>query len=381
MIEFSPQSLFDAAVVRKKGGAFELEQIKLGALRSDEVVVRIVATGMCHTDMAVRDEIIPVDKPVVLGHEGAGIIESVGDGVETLEPGDHVVLSFLSCDHCQPCLTGHPAYCDNFNDYNFSGCRPGDCSHAVEGSDGAVLHDRFFGQSSFARFAVANKRNVVKVRKDVPLELLGPLGCGIQTGAGTVLNALDVEEGTSIAIFGSGAVGLSAVMAAVIAGATTIIIVDINPLRLEFGKSLGATHAINSQESDPVEKIREITGKGVAYAIDTTGIGSVIENAVAALAPNGTMALVGASKPDTILKLNASDIMIQNKRIRGVIEGDSIPGIFIPRLIDLYVNGRFPFDRLIKFYDFSEINQAAEDSEKGKTLKPVIMIGNKPSNG
>jgi aryl-alcohol dehydrogenase len=229
----------DAALVREKG-SFELATAVLEAPRHDEVLVRIVATGLCHTDLVARDQLYPVPLPVVLGHEGAGVVEAVGDAVAKVAPGDHVALSFLPCGHCRPCFDGSPASCANFNDMNFSGQRP-DGSHAMLLPDGdGTLHDRFFGQSSFATYAVANERNTVKVRDDVPLELVGPLGCGIQTGAGTVLRALKVGAGATFAVTGAGAVGLSAVMAAHVAGATTIIAVDVVPSRLDLARELGA---------------------------------------------------------------------------------------------------------------------------------------------
>lgn len=366
---------FQAAVVRQKGGPFLIETADITSPRHDEVLVRVVATGMCHTDMVARDQIYPVPQPIVLGHEGAGIVEAVGENVTKVEKGDHVVLTFHACGACPPCQQGHPAYCENFNDYNFAGARPGDGSHALCGHDHRPLNDRFFGQSSFGAYAIANERNVVKVRKDAPLDLLGPLGCGIQTGAGTVLNALKIGPGASFAAFGAGAVGLSAVMAAAAAGATTIFAVDLVPSRLDLAMQLGATHVVNSGKEDAVQAIRSVTGKGVDFAMDSTGITTVIRSAVLALRPTGAAAVVGASKPGAVLDLDINDLMQNAKSIRGVVEGDSVPDIFIPKLIDLHLAGRFPFDRLVKFYDFDQINEAAADSEKGVTLKPVIRIG------
>ncbi|EAQ33808.1 aryl-alcohol dehydrogenase [Nitrobacter sp. Nb-311A] len=366
---------FRAAVVRQKGGPFRIESVNITQPNNNEVLVRVVATGMCHTDMVARDQIYPVPHPIVLGHEGAGIVEAVGENVTKVKKGDHVVLTFHSCGACRPCQEGHPAYCENFNNYNFAGARPDDGSHALCGHDQTLLNDRFFGQSSFGAYAIANDRNVVKVRKDAPLELLGPLGCGIQTGAGTALNALNVGPGASFAAFGAGAVGLSAVMAAAAVGATTIFAIDVVSSRLELAKQLGATHVVNSADDDPVEAIRAITGKGVDFAMDSTGITSVIRNAALALRPTGAAAIVGASKPGAVLDLDVNDLMQNVKSIRGVVEGDSVPDVFIPKLIDLYLAGRFPFDKLVKFYSFDQINEAAADSEKGITLKPIIRIG------
>lgn len=362
-----------AAVVRSPGGPFLLEPVTLAPPRAGEVLVRIVAVGMCHTDMVVRDQLYPVPQPIVLGHEGAGIVEAVGAGVTTLEPGDHVVMSFLPCGACACCLSGAPASCEAFNAWNFAGSRP-DGSHACCAADGGALHDRFFGQSSFASHAIADVRNLVKVRRDAPLELLGPLGCGIQTGAGAVLNALRPEAGSAIAIFGAGAVGLSAVMAARVAGCGTIIAVDVVPERLALARELGATHVIDSRGTEPVAAIRALCGPGAETTLDTTGLPAVIRAAVEALRPRGTCGILGASKPGTELVLDANDLMQGCKQIRGIIEGDAVPAVFIPRLIELYLQGRFPFDRLVRFYDFDQINAAARDSAEGGTIKPILRL-------
>lgn len=362
-----------AAVVREKGGPFVIEQLRLSEPRDDEVLVRIVATGMCHTDMIVRDQMYPVPQPIVLGHEGAGIVEKVGPRVGKVRPGDHVVLSFMSCGACRQCLEGRPNNCENFNAHNFSGGRA-DGSGSLADERGAV-HDHFFGQSSFSTFALANERNVVKVTKEAPLELLGPLGCGIQTGAGAVMNALKVSHGASFAAFGSGAVGLAAIMAARAVGATTIIAVDVIPARLALAKDLGATHAVNASDADPVAAIKEITGGGVQFALETTGLPPVVRQAVDALGVRGTLGIVGAAPPATEIKVDITEFMQMAKTIYGIIEGDSVPDVFIPQLIDLYLQGRFPFDKLVKFYPFERINEAAQDSERGLTVKPIIRIG------
>ena len=362
-----------AAVVRNKGGPFTIEKLRMGEPRDDEVLVRIVATGMCHTDMIVRDQMYPVPQPIVLGHEGAGIVEKVGPSVTKVKPGDHVVLSFMSCGACRQCVQGRPNNCEHFNAHNFSGGRA-DGSGSLE-DDSGLIHDHFFGQSSFSTYALANQRSVVKVPKEAPLELLGPLGCGIQTGAGAVMNALKVGHGRSFAAFGSGAVGLAAIMAARAVGATTIIAVDVVPSRLKLAKELGATHAVNASETDPVAAIKEITGGGVQFALETTGLPPVVRQAVDALGNRGTLGIVGAAPPLTDIKIDITDFMQMAKTIYGIIEGDSVPDVFIPQLIDLHLQGRFPFDKLVKFYPFERINEAAQDSERGLTIKPIIQIG------
>lgn len=236
------------------------------------------------------------------------------------------------------------------------------------------VHDHFFGQSSFGTFTLAHERNVIKVPNNAPLELLGPLGCGIQTGAGAVMNALNVRPGASFAAFGGGAVGLSAVMAARVAGATTIIAVDVVPSRLALAKELGATHTVNSRETDPVEAVRKITGGGVDFTLESSGRPAVLRQAIDALAIRGTCGIVGAPALGTEASFDVNGVMTTGKRIIGIIEGDSVPDLFIPSLVELYAQGRFPFDKLVKFYNLDQINQAAEDSEKGITIKPIIRL-------
>ncbi|RYY22061.1 MAG: NAD(P)-dependent alcohol dehydrogenase [Sphingobacteriaceae bacterium] len=363
-----------AAVIKEKGSEFELTSVILDQPRVDEVLVKIVATGICHTDMVARDFVMGSPNfPVILGHEGAGIIESVGEDVHHLKAGDHVVLTYGYCGECEICRTGTPAYCYEFFQRNFVGARV-DGSHGHHTADGQFINDNFFSQSSFATYAIAHKNNVIQVPKDAPLELLGPLGCGIQTGAGAIINSLKVKVGSSVIITGTGAVGLSALMAAKASSATTIIAVDINDERLEFAKELGATHIINSAREDVSKQVLEILPHGVQYGVDTTGRNEVINNILSSLAPVGELVCIGvARKP---LELETNIFLTKGYKIKWINQGDSVPQEFIPKLIHMYQNGQFPFDRLIKKYAFEEINKAVEDSEKGRTIKSVLLIGN-----
>ena len=273
-----------AAVCPEMGKPFELQHVELDKPRSDEVLVRIIGTGLCHTDLLFKDHMgIPL--PAVYGHEGAGIVEKVGSDVTTLEPGDHVAISYNSCGKCTNCLSGKPFYCLQFTETNYGGVR-GDGSFPIS-MNGTPIFGCFFGQSSFAEFALATERNLVKVPTDIPIEILGPLGCGIQTGAGTVQNALKAERGSSIAVFGAGAVGLSAVMMAKVVGCEPIICIDIKAERLKFAKEVGATHVINAQESEVVEEILSISELGVDYSIEATAVPSVYRQAVDCLNATG----------------------------------------------------------------------------------------------
>lgn len=359
-----------AAVTAAQGAEFELQTVQLGEPSADEVLIRVVASGVCHTDAVARDlAIAPL--PAVLGHEGSGIIEAIGSNVHGLEIGDHVVLSFAHCGECEMCLSGHPTSCLQFNPLNFGGCNH-DHTHRIH-QHGKPL-STFFGQSSFGTYAVAHQRNAVKVDKDVDLALLGPLGCGIQTGAGTVLNRLKPEFGSAIVIYGAGAVGLSALMAAKIMNCKHIIAVDIHDNRLEMAKQLGATAVINGKtEADVVAKIKAITGGGSHYAVETTGVPSVVTQALQALRPLGTCAIVGIT-PKMEIDVFA-DIMAEGKSMIGVIEGDAIAKVFIPNLVDYYKKGLFPFDKLVQFFEFDQINEAFAASANGSVIKPILRIG------
>jgi aryl-alcohol dehydrogenase len=359
-----------AAVAPGMGKPFEIQEVDLEEPRSNEVLVRIVGAGLCHTDLFFKDH-LPIPLPAVYGHEGSGIVEKVGAGVTVVKPGDHVAISYNSCGKCTNCLTGKPFYCLNFNGLNYAGAR-GDGSMPIT-KDGIPLYGCFFGQSSFAEFSLTTERNVVKVPEDVPVEILGPLGCGIQTGAGTVMRALKVPAGSSIAVFGTGGVGLSAIMAAKVVGCSCIIGVDIKPGRLEIAKELGATHVVNSAEKNPVDQIKAITGTGANYAIETTAVPSVYRQAFDSLDMIGECILLGAANIGAEVSFDMQSILT-GKKTRGVIEGESVPQEIIPKMIELYRQGKFPFDKMIKFYSYKDINKAVEDSEKGITIKPVVRF-------
>ncbi|MCM3653416.1 NAD(P)-dependent alcohol dehydrogenase [Metabacillus litoralis] len=360
-----------AAVVHETGQEYQIEEMTLDDPKPGEVLIKIVASGICHTDVSAQHQLLPVPLPAVLGHEGAGIIEKAGEGVKGLEPGDHVVLSYASCGHCEYCLTGHAYACEDILEANFGG-RMDDKTHRLHQGDQSVSN--FFGQSSFATYAIANARNVVKVDSDIDLRLLAPLGCGVQTGAGGVLNVLQPSPGSSIVVFGSGTVGMSSIMAAKVAGCTTIIVVDIHDSRLELAQELGATHTINSRNVNVVDEIKKITSKGVNFAIESTGVPEVLRNATLSLAPMGKVGIIGAPKMGTNVELDVMDLLINVKSVVGIHQGSSIPKIFIPTLINLYKNGQFPFEKLIRFYEFDDINKAISDSKDGSTIKPILTM-------
>lgn len=360
-----------AAVTIAKESPFEVREIDLDAPRPDEVRVKLIASGICHTDAIVRDQWYPFPLPGVLGHEGAGIVEEVGSEVVDLAVGDKVVLGPAYCGVCRHCLAGHPMYCENFFARNIGGSRP-DGSTAFSDAEGP-LSSNFFGQSSFAEHTNVIATGVVKVDEKAPLELLGPLGCGIMTGSGAVLNVLCPKPGSSIAVFGTGAVGLAGMLAARAAGVTTIIMVDVVESRLAFAEELGATHTVNSKETDPVAAIQEITGGGAEFALDTTGVPGVFTQMTDCLGILGHGVLVGAARLGDSATIDIGTRLTSGISISLVCEGDAVPKEFIPRLIALYEDGKFPFDMLTKTYALEDINTAFADSADGSALKPIIV--------
>jgi aryl-alcohol dehydrogenase len=356
-----------AAVLRKPGGPLVIEALQMEGPRDDEVLVRLVASGICHTDIDLCAG--GASSPVVLGHEGAGIVEKVGKAIRSVKRGDHVVLSYQSCGRCRDCNADRPAQCEHFWDLNFGFARL-DGSNALAPSG---VRGHFFGQSSFATHALATERNVVKVAKKLPLELLAPLGCGLQTGAATVINSLAVEAGASVTVFGTGSIGLAAVMAARIVGANPIIGVDIHAKRLALARELGATHDIRNGKTGVTKKIRAITSGGVDHVVESTGDAALYRSGLDLLNPRGSMALLaGGSSPVELP---------DGRKAFDVVQGDAAPQRFIAYLIRLYGQGRFPFDRLVTFYDFADINRAIADAKSGKTIKAVLRIGNAGSPG
>jgi aryl-alcohol dehydrogenase len=360
-----------AAVAYEGRKQFSIEDLELGDPGPDDILVRIAGCGLCHTDVKALAGGMGVPKPVVLGHEGAGIVERVGDRVTSIGPGDHVALTYDSCGECHACAGGNPAYCSQTTALNFTDGRFGQPGTFKKGSQ--AIHGHFFGQSSFADYAIAKPRNAIVVRKDVPLDILGVLGCGVQTGAGAVMNSLQPGAGSSIAIFGVGPVGLSAVLGAVLRGCSEIIAVDMLSARLQMATDSGATHAIQvGPDVNITEAIKEIAPGGVNYVLDTTGSAEAGQQAIAALAAKGHFGFV--TIPAGGLQLNMHTVFLQGLSVRGIVQGDSVPNVFIPQLIDLHLAGRFPFDRFLTRYDFPQINQAIEDQHAGKVAKPVFSM-------
>ncbi|MFG1667777.1 NAD(P)-dependent alcohol dehydrogenase [Streptomyces sp. Y7] len=360
-----------AAVARADRDDFAVEDLTLQEPRADEVLVRFTAAGLCHTDLEVLAGRLPTPRPVVAGHEGVGVVEAVGSAVTGLAPGDKVVAGLDSCGTCRNCLAGQPAYCPQHGALNFAAQRP-DGTVGLTDADGRPVHDHFFNQSSFANWGLAHARGLVRVDADLDDTILAPLGCGVVTGAGAVWNALRVQPGSTVAVFGAGAVGLSAVMAARASGAARIIAVELHAERLTLAAELGATDGIDASSADSVREILSLTsGEGVDHAVECTGRPEVMASAVQALAALGSAAILGVAGLDADVRANAFELL-KGRTVIGSVMGHQATGGLIPRILDLYRQGRFPLERLVRTYPLADINTAVADSRAGKTVKAVL---------
>jgi aryl-alcohol dehydrogenase len=361
------------AAVSVAEGELELADVELDDPRDDEVLVRLVASGVCHTDISAHEERARSTisgYPVVLGHEGAGVVEAVGRSVTRVRPGDQVVMSYRSCRRCGPCLAGARTYCAELRTLNYSGTRPDGSPTLTRG--GAVVGGSFFGQSSFATHALANEENVVAVGPETDLAVAAPLGCGFQTGAGAVINVLEPRPGTPFGVFGAGSVGLAALLAGLASGAHPLVAVDPSPARREVALTLGADHALDpAAEPDLSATIRDLTRGGLAAALDSSGVPAVVNQAVAALGVKGVLATVAHSGT---VPLEIRELIVGGKSIRGVVEGDSSPETFIPMLISLQQAGRLPLERLITTYPFDEIERAFREAKDHVAVTPVLLF-------
>ena len=362
-----------AAVFEKLHAPLAVAEVDVGEPGPGEVLVKIVAAGVCHTDALAIDGDMPFPAPGVLGHEGAGVVAAVGDGVSNVAAGDKVVIGWPWCGSCRNCLDGQPRYCLSLGPLVVSGARA-DGSTALRRTDGSPLHSHFFGQSSFATYSVCAANALVPVAPDAPVEILGPLACGISTGAGAVLNALRPGAGSSIVVYGAGAVGLSAVMAARLTGATAIIAVDRLASRLSLARELGATETIDvSAGLDPVAAVHEICGGPADFSLDCAGVVAVLEQAAASVGMRGTVVLIGGAPAGASFSLEHQPTL-WGKRVIGTLGGEGRSVSLIGALIELNRQGRFPYDKLITTFPLEQVNEAMEASHAGDVIKPVLRM-------
>jgi aryl-alcohol dehydrogenase len=361
-----------AAVIPERGARWQLEQVELADPGPDEVIVRVVATGICQTDVHGRDAYYNNPFPLVVGHEGVGFIDRVGSAVRKVRVGDPVLMHSPACGDCSSCNARLPGYCLHSRKIKFSGLlRNGNAPFRWQGKP---LHGGFFQQSSFATHALATETNVVKVPVDLALDKLAAFPCGVNTGAGAVMNVLKPKAGQSFAVFGCGTVGLSGLMIAKLAGCNPIIAIDLHESRLHLAREFGATHTINAADGNATAKILEFTGgRGADCVFEAVGDPRALRQAVDSTAMLGTCCLAGSARPGVEASLEMNKVQF-GRAIRGCVQGDNMPDEFFPKLFDLYRDGKLPIDKLITYYDWKDVNRAADDMVAGRTIKAVLRV-------
>lgn len=362
----------NAVIASEAEDSFTYAEVEIDAPKSDEILVKIEAVGLCHTDILARQGIFQLGADSVLGHEGAGVVVEIGGAITKVKVGDRVGISFRSCGECPKCESQLAAYCQEFVPLNIKGCRLDDTS-ALRTDEGD-LRSNFFGQSSFATHALTYESNVVVLPDGFPFVVAAPLGCGVQTGAGTILNNLKCEAGSSLVVTGCGIVGLSAVMAGKINGCQEIIVIEPHAARRKMALEVGATHAIDPYEQEDFEAaIRAIVPNGVNYAVDTTGRRQTLDNLTRCFTTQGTLAMVGMTNPEDDFSCAGMQFLASGLTVKGIIEGDSQPDKFIPELIAYYEAGQLPIDKMIKTYPLKDIDTAVHEHHVGECIKAVLI--------
>lgn len=365
-----------AAVFAERYAPGQMTQLVLDDPGPGEVLVKVMAAGVCHTDSITRDGDLPLPLPGILGHEGAGVVAAIGPGVTEVAVGDHVVMGWPYCGECDACLEGEPRYCARMGEASFSGRRLHG-AHAGESAyhlaDGTAISGHFFGQSSFAEYSLAMASALVRIDDDVPFEIAGPLACGITTGAGAVFHTARPKPGDTIVIWGAGAVGLAAVLASVNSPMSTIIVVDLNDERLAIATEFGASHVVNPARENALERVFQICGGTATFSLECTGVIPVIEQAVDAVGLRGTCILIGGAPAEARFSIDHLRALF-GKTIVGTLGGSGRSQVLIPALIELWRQGRFPIDRLVRSFPFDDFNEAMAQGLSGRVVKPVLRM-------
>jgi alcohol dehydrogenase len=356
----------------------KIETLELDAPGPDEVLVRIQAAGLCHSDLSVINGNRPRPVPMALGHEAAGIVEEVGPvqgaGASDLAPGDHVVFVFVpSCGHCEPCASGRPALCEpgaaaNANGTLLSGAR------RLHRSEGTPVHHHL-GVSAFADFATVSRRSLVKVDKELPPEEAALFGCAVLTGVGAVFNTARMPAGSSAAVVGLGGVGLASLLGAVAAGARQVVAVDLSDEKLEFARNLGATETFNAKDPDVVRAVKAATGGGVDYSFELAGSTRALDSAYQMTRRGGTTVTAGLPAPTATLPLAPVTLVAEERTLKGSYIGTAVPSRDIPRYIELYRRGRMPVDKLMSgTLKLGDINRGFDLLHDGKAVRQVVLL-------
>jgi alcohol dehydrogenase len=351
-----------------------IEELELEGPGAGEVLVEIGGAGLCHSDLSVINGSRPRIMPMALGHEAAGTVREVGSGVTELKEGDHVVFSFVPvCGHCQPCQAGRAALCEPGFEANVAGALLNGSKRFRNAAGQTINHHQ--SVSGYSQFTVSMPQSLVRIDPDVPLETAVLFGCAIMTGVGAVVNTAQVMPGSSVAVFGMGGVGLSAVMGAKAAGAGPIIAVDKLEAKLDLARKCGATHTINASINDPIEAIRDLTRGGVEYSFEVVGSEKVLAQAYAATGRGGTTVSVGLPHPEKKLEIQAVSLTAEERVLRGSYMGSCVPSRDIPRFIRMYQAGLLPVDLLkSKNIALEEVNESFDALDRGEVVRQVIRF-------
>jgi Zn-dependent alcohol dehydrogenase len=364
-----------AAILYETNTPLKIEEVEIDDPQENEIMIKLEAVGVCHTDLSFMKGEVPVPTPVVVGHEGCGIIEKVGPGVTDLQVGDKVItMVAISCGKCNYCAEGRPTMCPENLMVQMMAELPFFKGKRVHKGDEYI--GQLFGLGSFAEYCVVHERSAIKVRDDAPSEVVCLMGCGVTTGLGAAINSGGVKPGDNVVVYGVGGVGLSAVMGAKIAGAGNIIAIARSQNKLDMAMELGATHVINPKEVEDVPaKVRELTGGiGADVAIEAAGLAAVMEQAFASIHSGGVCVIAGMAPLDQSLNIMPFEFLL-GKQLRGTVQGDIIAPRDIPRFVDMYMAGNLPIDKLItKTFSLDNVNDAFEALENKEVLRSVIKI-------
>lgn len=351
----------------------EVTEVELAPPGPGEVLVRVVAAGLCHSDLSIINGDRPRRTPIVLGHEAAGVVEALGEGVTDLAPGDHVILVFVaSCGHCEPCSEGRPVLCEPAGAANVAGTLLGGGRRLSY--QGETI-DHFIGVSAFAEYAVLSRRSLQKIDKELPLEIAALFGCAVMTGVGAVVNTSQVRPGQSVAVVGLGGVGLSALMGALAAGASRVVAVDLAEDKLALAMALGATDVINAGHEQAVEQLRDLTGGGVDHALEMVGSAKALEFAYKVTRRGGTTVTVGLPASSQNFTTPVWRMVAEERTLKGSYLGSCVPRRDIGRFVSLYRNGRLPVDRLLTGkLTLDQINEGFDRLQRGEAIRQVIVM-------
>jgi len=362
------------AAVAKALNNLVVDNVELAPPKAGEVLVKMRAAGVCHSDLHTLRGELRAQPPIVLGHEGAGIVEEVGDGVMHVKVGDPVMINWLpACRTCPTCVQGHTSLCETFPSTVLQGLMR-DGTSRLQSTEGEVLK-QYLGSATMAEYAVVNSAGVIPIPADVPFDVAAIVGCAVMTGVGAVMNTAEVATGSSAAVIGCGGIGLSILLGLKMAGCYPIVAVDVLDSKLDLARELGATHTVNARNDDAVKAMRAATTNGPEYVFDSVGNAATIGQAIKAAAPFGTATITGMHGVLEDVPVPINSLIFQSKRLLGSFVGSARPQVDLPKLIELYRSGRLPLGSLIsKHYALDDVSQAFEDMETGKVARGVIMF-------